>query len=296
MERTKIPTLKPLVNCPLEEVSFRATGVSPEELGSAWPNLSILKFDGSQLNDINFLKGKQLTKLEIYGGKFSRPDPLVDQPLTSLRLADTPIRSLMPFSKIKTLQHLYLPGTMASSASPLKDLGLISIDLSSTDVKDLSYLSDCPLKYVWFNNTKVTNLSFLEGKSLVTLAMNKCQVREIDVLKDMPIKELHIGETAIKDYSPLGTLTKLEELWIYDTSFSDVTLLSGKPMEELRLDGCKEIDSIAPLARLRTLERLTIPRKDIEGIGPVRRLPELEFLSDHYDGWTWRTRIGEFFD
>ena len=61
----------------------------------------------------------------------------------------------------------------------------------------------------------------------------------------------------------------------------------------LRLNDCKQLDALRPLANCTEVEKLTIPAhcQDIE---VLRSLPKLRFLNDRKEGYAWTKTAKQF--
>ncbi len=102
------------------------------------------------------------------------------------------------------------------------------------------------------NDTTLPDLSFISGmKDLKQLSLTKCKgVTDISPLVGLPIQTLSLSGTDVVDLAPLASL----------------------PITELRLDRCRRISDLRPLASLKSLKSLTIPLP--------KRPMEFAFLRD----------------
>jgi hypothetical protein len=81
----------------------------------------------------------------------------------------------------------------------------------------------------------------------------------------------------VSDLRPLASMP-LETLQLSFCDISNISVLRGKPLRELRLDSCKNLHDISALADCKQLERLTIPN-EAENIEFLRQLPTLKLLG-----------------
>jgi len=65
---------------------------------------------------------------------------------------------------------------------------------------------------------------------------------------------------------------------------SDITVLKGRPLKELDLRGCTELQDLSCLVECRELERLAVPAHctDIEFL---RELPNPRIIDTKVQGW-----------
>ena len=83
----------------------------------------------------------------------------------------------------------------------------------------------------------------------------------------------------ISDITPLAKLTKLQKLYIYDSSISDLSPLTGlTQLTHLTfLEGY--VEDLTPLAGLTKLTELNLGRNWIQDITPLKNLTELTTLD-----------------
>lgn len=74
------------------------------------------------------------------------------------------------------------------------------------------------------------------------------------------------------------------------TRITDLGPLRGRPLKDLRLEGCKLLKDLSPLAGYQDLEELTVPAQ-AQGLDSLRQLPKLKYLD--YTGYR-KTTAAEF--
>ncbi len=96
-------------------------------------------------------------------------------------------------------------------------------------------------------------------KELRVLSLNGCRgIKDLSPIASLPIRTLNLARSDVSDISPIATL----------------------PLVELRLDGCKDITSLRPLALITTLRSLTLPFPKSSGdISFLRGLANIELLG-----------------
>lgn len=276
----------------------------------------------SQLNvkvaepfDLSALAGKPLLKnLTIYGTKVKDLSPLQDSTaLDRLSLKSITAEDLTPVKAFKKLTYLVLSNIPATDLSPVGELPeLKELAIGSTDVTDLSFLSSLKkLKYLTFNNipakdmTPVGDLSELLSIDLYETSFDdytplaKCTklqtltaryegegFNNLDVIASMPdLRRLWVDEALhIQKWNALATAVNLEDLWVTETSFSDLSLLKGMgKLTNIGLDECT-VTNPEVLGTLPKLNRIAIEEtKGITDLTMFRNLWRLPDLTLYYE-------------
>lgn len=205
-----------------------------------------------------------------------------DQGGLQLDLQNTAIADLSAL-KGMPLKVLKLRNTRANDLRPLKDMPLTWLDLAYTTVSDIGALEGMPLKVLNLWNTAVRDLRPLTGMPLTYLDLFGAPVSDISPLKELPLVSLDLAATMVSDISHLRGM-RLENLDLAGADVTDVRPLEGMPLKTLRLDQCDQLQDLTPVAQCPQLERLTIPHAP-KGIGALRKLQNLKFLSFTYDDW-----------
>jgi Leucine-rich repeat (LRR) protein len=260
---------------------------------NGWPVLKVLRCAASDLGSLDVFKETSLSELSLYEGTFSDLTPLIGNPLTYLRIERAPVTDLTPLAQCTKLRNLYLPGTKISDLGPLSNLSLGNLDVSSTQVKSLLPVKGDPLTDLRISNTAISDLSPIKDANFSTLEASNTLITDISLLDDMPIRRFKVGGTKIKDFSVIAEFAGLNTLWVNDTTFNNLGMLRGKPLVELRLDGCAGIDNIEALNGQNSLRNLTIPRRHVDGAWVLRRLKRLQRINHKFDNW--RMTVNRYF-
>ncbi len=113
------------------------------------------------------------------------------------------------------------------------------------------------------------------------LNLNSTDIRDLSILSGMKeLKRLSLIDCRkIADLSPLVGLP-IENLTLTGTEVADLQPLASLPLTDLRLDQCKRVTDLRPLAALKNLRSLTLPpRKALSGIGFLRDMTSLTSLG-----------------
>jgi tetratricopeptide (TPR) repeat protein len=235
--------------------------------------------------------------LELALGSNSDLAPLRGLPLRALKAARANISDLSPLSGM-VLRRLDVAETLVRDISMLRGMPLEALDISNTAVTNLVPLRGMPLRELRMDYTSVTDLSDLAALPLRSLSVMSTRVRSVGPLSQMPLRQLNLAHTGVKEIAALKR-ARIEELNLEGTLVTDLTPLVGMPLtvlnlsatpvrnleplrgmllRELRLVACREIASLESLAACSELERLVLPRRDLDQT-PLRGLGRLRFLS-----------------
>ena len=104
-------------------------------------------------------------------------------------------------------------------------------------------------------------------------AGNNRKIKDLRALNKMSLVGLSLNATSITDLSPLNT-KQLKSLDISETNISDLSHLSSSPkLTRLSIKYCN-IQSIAPLFSLKSLQQITVTKKlnDFEKLTSIKSL------------------------
>jgi serine/threonine protein kinase len=113
------------------------------------------------------------------------------------------------------------------------------------------------------------------------LKLDDLSVPDLSILSGMKeLRELYLKNCkGVRDLSPLAGL-RLQSLTLSQTDVSDLTPLANMPLVELRLDGCKRLTDLRPLATISTLRSLILPmNRPNGGIEFLRTMPSLQSIG-----------------
>jgi len=205
-------------------------------------------------------------------------------PAISLSLAQTDVTDVQPIAGL-LLQHLDLSATMVAKIEGLKGMPLRSLNISRSQVDDIfqlrespleeldasytpihsiSGLHGLPLKSVNLSNTKVTDLRPLASSPVSSLDLSKTPVESISALTHLPLQFLRLDDTEVSDLSALEN-SQIAELSLVRTAVKSLEPLANSRISALHLSGCKNLQDLTPLKRLRSLQKVTVPSsKELE--------------------------------
>jgi Leucine-rich repeat (LRR) protein len=151
--------------------------------------------------------------------------------LRSLRIANLPIKSLMPLRNLTTLENLECQFTLISSLEPLKyTTNLKSLNIDGNTIYDITPLSRfLMLERLYFSNTLVENIQVLSSlENLQDLRFINTDVNNIDPLKNLlNLIILNFSSTKIKSVDALSGLEKLKILVADDTHIHNLSPLEN---------------------------------------------------------------------
>ncbi len=148
-------------------------------------------------------------------------------------------------------------------------------------LKDISGLKGLPITTLALNNTKVKDIRPLQGMPLDDLGLWNCPVDDIRPLRDMPLTVLSLNKTQITD---IKDLRGMQLIWL-DLSYTnvdDIAVLRGMPIQKIKLEDCRKLRNISPLADCRDLSAILIPPSP-KSISFLKELPNVRYI-----GTTWK--------
>lgn len=122
--------------------------------------------------------------------------------------------------------------------------------------------------------------SLLRFKDLESLDIVTCDISNIDFLKYLPkLKYLTIDVRSIKDLSPIGNCTELQNLKLIGNEYGDLQFLSNcTKINHLEMYG-KEYEDLQFLESLDSLKWLTISGSGLKDIEPLRQNNSIELIE-----------------
>lgn len=222
-----------------------------------------LELPNRNLEQVTWLKGIPLSRLDFRGSPLSDLTPLRGMPLKHMALGQTKISRLDPLAGMQ-LDYLVLANTLVGDIGPLRGMPLRSINLGATKVSDLSALKGAPLENLEIYHTAITSLEPLRGmqlKSLVTGASKG--ITNLAPLKGQPLTSLKIWDhPGLNDLSPLAGMKlghlqaagitasnweilrdmPLRNLDVPGSNIRDLSVIAGKQLKQLILSGTKATD------------------------------------------------------
>ena len=226
-----------------------------------FPNLETLEFEYCTLSDKSLSSiGKltKLTKLNISGSTISG--------ITSLE----PLRNLTKLQELTI--DIYLGATTSvSDLSPLRNFkNLTKLRIATKGVTSLE-----PIK----NLTKLKELYLQDGSGRGAIS----DISQLTNFKDL--EDLSIGVTkSVTSLDSLKSLTKLKSVEVWGCQFSDLSPLSGRNLEKLRISEYTGSD-VSVIAKFTNLNELELGRaeniKDVSFVSKFTKLKRLILSSYH---------------
>ncbi|MEP6672131.1 MAG: protein kinase [Chthoniobacter sp.] len=317
---TGATVLTPLSGMPLVSLDASENPLSNLAPLSACPALKILDIHGTNVADLRPLAALKLERLVAAGTHVQDIATLRGLPLAELDLvACADLTTLAPLAGAPRLETLLAPGKVADATilrqipnlkrfanQPLASFDQdwsrvpsVKVFLAATDRLDallaalrkfgmtedrlaaIHYSPDGTLD-LNLSNLPIEDLSFLKGLPVRRLQMQRTKVTNLAGLEGMPLEVLEAYQSQLNDVSVLANCQTLRSLRVAGTQVSDLTPVLHLPITDLTVRASKIAD-LTPLAAFQTLENIELS-KDTPGIEVLRKLPRLQYISDHYDG------------
>ena len=170
--------------------AMREKGISPRRLNQLSDRTWELSLNQSDVKDLSFLQGANISHLEIGETQIADLGPLRGMPLTFL--------------------HMYR--TKVTDLSPLKGMQLTHLNIVANQVSDISVLREMPLTSARLHECdEITDLTPLrEVKTLKTLTIPR-KSKDYDFLRDFPsIERLSFNEDPAQGFQVSKTAA---EFW-----------------------------------------------------------------------------------
>ena len=203
--------------------------------------------------------------------------------IKTLDLVRTNVSDLSPLSSLEQLKRLYLNQTAILDISPLSSLStLCRLDFNQTAISDISPVSSLTqLQELHLRQTPVSDLSpFSSLTQLCILDLYSTNVWDLSPLSSLTqLKQLYLGQTDVSVLSPLSSLVQLQELSLIATKVSDLSPLS--PLSQLQKLYLSEtlISDLSSLSGLKQLRDLSLLETAISDISPITSLTQLKRLN-----------------
>jgi len=282
----------PLKGMPLEHLSLPHCTNLVDLRPLRGLRLKSLQLYTTYVNDLKPLEGMPIENLDIVNGhEIVDLSPLRGMPLSYLRLSQAfKLRDLSPLAGMR-LKTLWLDAPV-TNVSVLRDMPLEQLSLTSAQARDFSPIRGLPLRDFLAGSTPFNDVTVLEGMAITNLDLSHTPVSELGALRGMLLNALGMTGTKVRDLGPLQG-APLTMLTLHSTLVADLTSLRGMPLRELRLDGCKRLKDLTPLADCRELENLTIPVL-YDNLECLRQLPKLKFLAYSLENGNWTVAAADF--
>ncbi|MGH7941356.1 MAG: hypothetical protein ACREDS_09775, partial [Limisphaerales bacterium] len=126
----------------------------------------------------------------------------------------------------------------------------------------------------------IADLSPLRGAHISRLDLMHTAVSDLTALHGMPLVELRLAVTKVADLAPLRGMP-LETLDISSTPVTDLSPVRGMPLTYLKMNSCRHITDLSPLAGMTTLRMVILP-PNAANIEVLRGLTNLTRISFNY--------------
>lgn len=201
---------------------------------------------------------------------------------------DTPwgdIADLSPLADMPNLTTLYLCRQEITDLAPLSGLPLRELYLSDNRIGDFSVLETLPeLETLYIGTNPAGDFAPVAAlENLRALNLDSWEIHEpesLEPLAGLPLEYLSLGNLfpLDGDWSALGRLEKLGELWLWDPPRTALAVLPDcGGLYGLNLGNCREQD-LAALPALPRLESLSIFNR-LPSIEGVQRQTGLRYLN-----------------
>jgi serine/threonine protein kinase/Leucine-rich repeat (LRR) protein len=299
LRETRVTDLAPLVGMPLKSLDLTRTPVLDFRPLAGLP-LENLYFQHNRVTDLGFVRGMPLRELALWECFDARNYEALTglQQLELLLLhrnfRELPAEELRSIAKLRVLPKLRQLGATITDRMGFSGTGPKDQFWRDWDDNELRFgpLRRAGIAYQWnqregggftlsITDQKLTDLSLLSGFStsdLVELRVIDCQVSDLRPLRDVPARIMALHGNPIADLTPLAGLNKLEHLELNDTPVTNLSPLAGMPLKTLSLADCHRVQDVSVLAKLPSLENLTIPAQ-VQNIEQLRSLPNLKRLA-----------------
>jgi hypothetical protein len=153
------------------------------------------------------------------------------------------------------LIRLVVSQSALQDISGLRGAKVSEVDIHGTLVQSLSPLRDTGIRWLDISDTGVTSLNDIAGEPLDYLRMDGIKVKDISSLRALRLTAFSARHTPIMS---LGALRQSRLLYvdIMGTQVTDLTPLTGQPLEQIWLDFWRVRDGWAAVMRCDTLETL----------------------------------------
>jgi Leucine-rich repeat (LRR) protein len=122
------------------------------------------------------------------------------------------------------------------------------------------------------------DLSILKNAPISMLTLDDCLFSDLTPIHELKLEALYLKTDRVADLTPLRGMP-LKTLSLAGSKFSDLSPLTGLPIKALYLHRCENVTDVAALARIPTLENVTVPlfARSIEDLRKLSRLERLGF-------------------
>ena len=241
-----------------------------------------LQSETNQFSDLSPLEGMPIWNLGIVGSRITDLSPLTNCPLNIFRVTNCQsLKDITPLKGQRLLYHVALERTGVGDLRAIENcVTLKELYITDSPVSDLSPLASCTaIQELRAERCPIADLSPLgELTELKILRVESSLADDLRPLRNAKLRILSIGGTRIADFSPLASMTTLEDLSARDTPVHDLSPLTKlTALQSLDLEN-SAVDDLRPIAELK-LRILKIGGTKITDCAPLKSMTMLEDLS-----------------
>jgi Leucine-rich repeat (LRR) protein/tRNA A-37 threonylcarbamoyl transferase component Bud32 len=308
---TRVADLSPLIGMPIKMIDLSMAPVLDFSPLARLP-LEKCYLQRNRIADLSVLRGKPLKELVLWGCTDARHyAALAEMTTLELLLLPSEYRELPPedyaaIGALRALPRLRQIGSeimdrMDYSATGSKEIFWRDWDREQTFVPALrkGRISFSLRKLttgsysLTIHDGSLRDLSCLQGAPIGSLDITDCGVSDLTPIHDLPLETLSYYSRQPIDLAPLRGM-RLKTLYLGCPNVTDLSPLAGLPLKVLDARYCGDVSDVAPLARIETLEELTLPPLS-RNISVLRKLPRLRRLAfEGTDSGIPRTTVEEF--
>ena len=188
-------------------------------------SLSLIDYYGTDLSPVGKLS--RLTELSVaFAGNLPsdllwQTEVLADLPLERLAIDNYPLSDLTDIGRITTLRELWLTRCPLNDLSPLQNL-------ASLEKLNLGRYTGVGLQNRLTDIAALSHLNRLNGLRLSGFS------GDLSPLAALPLTDLSISQSTADSFAPLASLTRLINLCVTDTNFTDGDTAVFQAMKSLR--------------------------------------------------------------
>jgi Leucine-rich repeat (LRR) protein/Flp pilus assembly protein TadD len=311
LRSVRVTDLSVLSGMPLEFVDL--TAVSAIDFSPlAGAPLQRLWLQNTKVRDLSFLRGMPLRDLTLLNCSAARGFAVLGT-LHSLELLVLPASYReLPAEELAAIESLRAHPTLKNLTSgsagglitmaPSKDVFWRDWDLEQTFVPALRksgikftltklpagtyslYIKDQPLR----------DLSILKGAPITDLTLYGCPFGDLTPIRELKLEKFQLNSEFVSDLGPLRGMP-LKNVYLAGAKITDLSPLAGVPLKDLYLDNCLNVTDVAVVAKIGTLENVTVPMWT-RNIEMFRKLPGLQRLGYRRagEGYIPDTTVAEF--
>ncbi|WP_425614261.1 protein kinase [Anatilimnocola sp. NA78] len=308
---SRVTDLTPLAGLPIKDLDLSLTGIIDFSPVAHLPQLEHCKLQRNRIRDLSVFSGLKLKTLALWKCADARNYRALQniKTLETLLLPyeyrNLPIEDYEAIGELRQHPNLKRMDAEVSANMTLDELGPKEEFWKDWD-REKDFILPLRKTGVPFTCAKLPSGNYL-------LQITDGALGDLSMLKGAPIGELHLASGLVSDLSPLAGMP-LERLFVAG-EFTDLSPLRGMslktlelasnkvvdfsplaelPLRELFLQYCINASDVAPLAKIASLELLTLPPKALN-FDVLQSHPKLTRIGYEFGGvLTPKTTRAEF--